>query len=418
MTTNLDILSMSDDEFSKLAPPTEEAEKPEAAALAEVQAPETATKETEEKPETQESVPDQENTQTPTDESVKTDEDGAGEAVDTEGETEPKPTAPAEQAEPATTPTPAAAPAEAKDEQPPAPEKKEDKVPPQENADAKPEAANYEQFYNQVMAPFKANGKMIQLQSADEAIALMQMGANYTKKMQSLQGHKKYLMMLENNNLLDENKLSFLIDLDKKNPEAIKKLLKESNIDPVDMDTSSEVNYKNGVHAVTDQEAALSSAIDEIKSLPSGQETIQSVNGWDNQSKRVLWENPELLRLIHSQHENGIYGHISAEIERRKVIGTVLPNAPFLQVYKAVGDELTARGAFKHLAKPATSAQPPVAGRTPVAVRPAKTPATKAVDNQKVRAAASTRSIPRQVKEAVNFLSMSDEEFSKLSSKV
>lgn len=54
----------------------------------------------------------------------------------------------------------------------------------------------------------------MQVNSVDEAIQLMQMGANYTRKMQELQPHRKTLLMLENNGLLDEGKLSFLIDSD------------------------------------------------------------------------------------------------------------------------------------------------------------------------------------------------------------
>ena len=51
----------------------------------------------------------------------------------------------------------------------------------------------------------------------------MQMGAGYGRKLQDMQPHLKTLRMLEKNNLLDEGKLSYLIDLDQKNPDAIKK---------------------------------------------------------------------------------------------------------------------------------------------------------------------------------------------------
>ena len=61
--------------------------------------------------------------------------------------------------------------------------------------------------YNKIMAPFKANGKMIELRSPEEAVSLMQMGANYTRKMQELQPHRKTLLMLQDNNLLDAEKL-------------------------------------------------------------------------------------------------------------------------------------------------------------------------------------------------------------------
>jgi hypothetical protein len=111
---------------------------------------------------------------------------------------------------------------------------------------------NYEEQYNRLMAPFKANGKMITLNSPEELIQLAQMGANYTRKMQDIQPHRKVLQMLQNNGLLDEGKLSFLIDLDKKDPEAIKKLIKDTGMDPLDIDTSVEPDYKEGNHIVSD----------------------------------------------------------------------------------------------------------------------------------------------------------------------
>ena len=398
MSGDLDILSMSDEEFARLSVPTDSTKadaQPAAAA-----APAEATVEAEEPVENAE-LPESASVQENTQPEVET---------ESKDESEDKASADGEASE--KEPAPAAAPVEAKseiEEEPQADEK-------QEAAEKTP--SEYEAFYKQIMAPFKANGKLIQLQSVDEVIALMQMGANYTKKMQAIQTHKKYLMMLENNGLLDEQKLSFLIDLDKKNPEAIKKYLKDANIDPIDVDTSGEVNYKSGSHAVTDQEAALDSAIKELNSMPGGKETLQSIHAsWDSASKKVLWDNPDLLTVIHSQRENGIYAHICAEMERRKTIGQISLNTPFLQAYKTIGDELSAQGAFKNIAQPAQPAPAHVGARTPVAVRPAKTPATK-VPDPRVRAAAPTRSSPRPASIPVNVLAMSDEEFLKLEKKV
>ena len=397
MSGDLDILSMSDEEFARLSVPADSTKadaQPAAAA-----APAEATVEAEEPVENAE-LPESASVQENTQPEVET---------ESKDESEDKASADGEASE--KEPAPAAAPVEAKseiEEEPQADEK-------QEAAEKTP--SEYEAFYKQIMAPFKANGKLIQLQSVDEVIALMQMGANYTKKMQAIQTHKKYLMMLENNGLLDEQKLSFLIDLDKKNPEAIKKYLKDANIDPIDVDTSSEVNYKNGSHTITDQEVALDMAIKDVSAMAGGQETLQSVNAWDTASKKVLWDNPDLLAVIHSQRENGIYGHICTEIERRKAIGQIGPHMSFLQAYRLVGDDLAARGAFKSITQPAQPAPMHVGGRTPVAVRPAKTSTTKATD-ARVRAAAPTRSSSRPANIPVNVLAMSDEEFLKLEKKV
>ena len=385
-----DILSMSDEDFAKLPTPPPASEQPEAPA----------------------SETDQDNTQVDQNAEPKTeveaDSKKEDETVETEPEAKPEDPKPEEPAPE----TPVEKPEEPKAKTDPEPES-ESKDEAKDEKPAKPEVSpEYEAFFKRVMAPFKANGKTIQLTSADEVIQLMQMGANYTKKMQSIQHNKKFLMMLENNGLLDEAKLSFLIDLDKKDPEAIKKLLKDSKLDPSEIDTSEETKYTGGAHAVTDQEAALSSAIDELVSSPEGKATLQSINStWDAASKKVLYDDPRLLGIIHSQHENGIYAKIVAEMDRRKTLGQVEVNAPFLQTYKTIGDEMNAKGAFG-IVKPAAAPSKPAAG-TPVATRAAKTPAAKAQEAAKVRAAASTRSAAQTTRNDVNVLAMSDDEFLK-----
>ena len=59
------------------------------------------------------------------------------------------------------------------------------------------EEVDYQEFYSQVMKPFKANGKMVELRSPDEAVQLMQMGSNYTQKMQEIASARKLLKTLE-----------------------------------------------------------------------------------------------------------------------------------------------------------------------------------------------------------------------------
>ena len=57
---------------------------------------------------------------------------------------------------------------------------------------------DYKAEYEKLLKPFKANGRDIQVGSVDDAIALMQMGANYNKKMAALKPNMKLLKMLEN----------------------------------------------------------------------------------------------------------------------------------------------------------------------------------------------------------------------------
>lgn len=269
--------------------------------------------------------------------------------------------------------------------------------------------ANYESLYKKIMAPFKADGKMITLKSEEEAIQLMQMGANYTRKLQELQPHRKMMLMLQNNGLMDEEKLSFLIDLDKRNPEAIRKLVKEAGIDPLDIDTTKEITYQTGNHKVTDAEANFRSVLDELTSSADGKSTLQAINdGWDQASKEVLWKQPDLMTTIHAQREAGVYQVVVEEIGRQKMLGALPANTSFLDAYKTVGDKLLESGAFDHL--PAMKAVKP--NRAPVAVTTRQTATTAIKNGDKASAASPSRSTPRVVT-TVNPNNISDEDFLK-----
>lgn len=285
-------------------------------------------------------------------------------------------------------------------------------------------APDYEGFYKQIMTPFKANGKTIELKDPAEAIQLMQMGANYTRKMQDMVPHRKVLTMLQNNGLMDESKLSFLIDLDKKNPEAIKKLIKDSGIDPLEIDTAAEPAYHEGNHRVTDEEVNFATALEELSSTSVGKETLQIIHTqWDQASKDVLWKSPEMLAVIRDQRDVGIYDRIVAEVDRRKILGTIPSNTPLLQAYKIVGDELTEADAFADLREkqqgtaPLVTSDPPGQEGTrpnpePVATR-VVAPKSPVANGDAASAASPTRAAPQKAQVFVNPLAMSDDEFLK-----
>ena len=255
-----------------------------------------------------------------------------------------------------------------------------------------------------VMAPFKANGKTISLKSPDEAIQLMQMGANYTRKMQSIAPYRKTLMMLEKAQLLDEDKLSYALDLLNGNQEAIKKLLKDTKVDPLEFNTEDNVNYQPGLNnRVSDAEVNFKSTLDDLVSTADGLNTVKEINtNWDEESKGELWKEPRLMNIIHQQKMAGIYDQIADEVNRRKVLGIIPSNMPFIYAYNQVGQEMAQQ----------RQAQSQSKNREPIAVRPAMTKTDNGINNAaRVKAAAPTRTAPKSVKPFINPLSMSDEEF-------
>ena len=277
-------------------------------------------------------------------------------------------------------------------------------------------AVDFEAEYKRLLTPFKANGREIAVKSVDDAIALMQMGANYNKKMAALKPNLKLMKMLENNGLLSEDKIGFLIDLEKKNPAAINKLVKDSGIDPMDLDAEKASGYKQTAYTVDDREIELDTVLDEIQGTPSYNRTLEIVSTkWDAASKQVIAGSPQLLKVINGHVESGIYDLISKEMESERVFGR-LNGLSDIEAYRQIGDALNAKGAFNSLVQGSSQKQQKPA-TPPVVV----TPKPKVEDDKlkdKRRAASSTKpAAPASVPKDFNPLALSDEEFTKLVNK-
>jgi hypothetical protein len=274
-------------------------------------------------------------------------------------------------------------------------------------------AVDFEAEYKRLLAPFKANGREISVGSVDDAIVLMQMGANYNKKMAALKPNLKLMKLLENNGLMSEEKLSFLIEVDKKNPDAINKLVKDSGLNPMDFDAEKAGEYKPKIHTVDDREMDLDTVLEEIQETPTYTRTLEIVSKkWDGNSKQVIAETPQLLKVINEHVERGIYDIIHAEVEKQRVFGR-LNGLSDLEAYRQVGDAIQARGGFDHLGssqgKPATK---------PLVVTPKPKKVDDAALNDKRRAASSTKPATPAPAAAADFnpLALSDEEFAKVAS--
>lgn len=272
------------------------------------------------------------------------------------------------------------------------------------------EGVDSETELKKLFAPFRANGKEMQIDNVEDAIHLMQMGANYNKKMAGLKPNLKLIKMLENNDLLDEGKLSYLIDLNKKNPEAIKKLIKDSGIDVDDINTDDdkESEYKPNTYTVDDGEIELDNVISEIKDSPAFKKTMDIVgNKWDEPSKQVLAGSPGIIKVINEHVELGVYDKIMVIVERDRMLGK-LKGLSDLQAYKMVGDAVNANGGFKTAPKKTDDS-------TTIKDDDNKSKKDKERKDRK-KSASSTKSSSNKkpAKETYNPLDLPDDEFEKI----
>ena len=264
---------------------------------------------------------------------------------------------------------------------------------------------DFEAAYKRITSPFKASKRMMQVNNVDDAIALMQKGADYHNKMKTIAPHLKMVSMLEKEGLLDQAKLNNLIDISKKDPKAISQLIKDSGIDPLDIDTDEEVGYKPTNYGISDKEFQINQAIDDIRDTPSFDKTISVLaKEWDDESKKLISDNPAIIGIINEHVYNGVFDKVQSVMDTERALGRL--QMPDVEAYRQVAEHLFNSGAI---------VQEGQVNQSPNA----SVPKTKARDDvaikQKRKAAASTKkTTTKNATVPPNYLNMTDEEFMKL----
>lgn len=263
-------------------------------------------------------------------------------------------------------------------------------------------ASDIEAFYAKITAPFKANGKEITITNADDAIALMQQGVNYSKNMADIKPSKAILKTLKEHNLTKPEDISYLIDLHNKDPKAIAKLIKDSDINLYEFDTEIADGYAPSQKVV--EPTKLDDVVESLGDNPMFTAILDDiVDGWDTHSKRFITSNPEVLRLMTSQKQSGIYDKIVEAVEYDRLLGK-LEGVSDIEAYTIKEKQILANQ--KAPSKPAE--EPKTKFKAP---RPTN---KKPTDNSKKRKATSPHGSTTQTSSNINPLEISDEELLKM----
>lgn len=259
-----------------------------------------------------------------------------------------------------------------------------------------------------VLEPFKANGHEIKVDTVEDVRNLMRMGANYSKKMAGLKPNLKVLKTLENNGLLDPDKINYLIDLDKKNPEAIKKLIQDSKIDLDELDTEEKLEYSPSNHTAGDNEVELDEVFEEIEGTSTYQRTVDLItNKWDTSSKEVLAGSPKKIAVLNQHMEMGVYDRIAEVVVKERALGRI-NNLSDYEAYEQIGSQMLANGEFSDLTGNQQEQSKPVKKDTKAA--------QKAQDElkarkRKLKPSKASKPVP---KKEFNPLAMDDDEIEKI----
>ena len=263
-----------------------------------------------------------------------------------------------------------------------------------------------EKLLEKLFSPFNANGTQIKVDSVEEAIQLMQMGANYHKKMHNLKPYMRFIKALESKQLLNDDKMNHVIDLMSGDKKALAKLLADANIDPLDVQTDESTEYSPVKHVESESTANLNEVLAEVQHLPAFKDTMDIVTTqWDSSSKEELGKHPERIKVLIAHKENGTFDLITAEVARMRLFGMIGDTVSDIQAYEQAGIALMSKQG-KQSDKPETVTKPTMTDanddlKKRIAQPRSKKPQTKPVNKTTIE----------------DWASLSDEEFLKVSSK-
>jgi len=207
------------------------------------------------------------------------------------------------------------------EEEEPETEEVEDNSENEEDEVTKPEAE--EQKVEAKKYKYKANGQEFEF-TEDEVLnqfgKVFGQSMNYTKKMQAIAPYRKMISALEEEKLTEDD-MNLMIDALKGNKEAITSLVKRADVDVLDLDLEKESDYVPTSYGREESELKVQEVIDEIaadKEFPITQHVV--ADQWDDASRDVFAQNPELIKELHVDVVNGTFDKVSPMAMKMKVL--------------------------------------------------------------------------------------------------
>lgn len=197
---------------------------------------------------------------------------------------------------------------------------------------------DYKAFYETVTQDFKASGKtMPGVKEPEKFIKALQMATDYALKTAALKPALKRVKMLEE---VSDEDLAEMLDFKKRNPEVIKKALKEANIDPLELDMDK-VNYVPQVQMISDSEYDFRETVDELSKDVKFNDTRQLIlSGLDAKSKELALTDTKVLKALHQEVVSGRIEQIQAKALELRTFGTVDSSIPDLELYAAIARQM------------------------------------------------------------------------------
>ena len=276
-----------------------------------------------------------------------------------------------------------------------------------------PTEVDYKAFYESVTKDFKAAGKVMPgVKDPDKFIKALQMATDYALKTAALKPVLKKAKMLED---VTDEEFSEMLDFRKRNPEVIKKALKEAKLDPLDLDLE-DIQYTPQSKIMSDADYEFKETIEKLsqEDAVAFQRTQNIVlNELDSTSKTTVLSNPHILSALQSEVASGRFEKIQAQALQLKAFGGY-NNVPDIELYSYIASEMDKQALQKQGIQPNLTAgevNSPVTNT--VQTKPSVSVVDPELEDKRARAGIQIKPTTPVVKK-YDPTKLSDEEFMKL----
>jgi hypothetical protein len=175
--------------------------------------------------------------------------------------------------------------------------------------------------------PLRANGKEYPVDSIDELYKLASAGVGAQQKFQAIAGHKKSIMAAEKAGVDIMEAVNFMANYKEDPKGTMLNLLKQNNIDPLDIDMDAE-GAKTKDYSVSDFEVSYDEVVGEIGNSPKFKD-VQDVllSRWDKTSRDIFLDKPSMIKNLHDEmmpipgQDKSMWDLVSPLAEKMKMMG-------------------------------------------------------------------------------------------------
>ena len=267
---------------------------------------------------------------------------------------------------------------------------------------------DYKAFYETVTKDFKASGKVMPgVKDPEKFIKALQMATDYALKTAAIKPALKRIKLLED---ISDAEFEEMLDFRKRNPEVIKKALKDANLDPIDLDMD-QINYVPQQRIPSDAEYEYREVVEDLAKDAKFAITRNIIlNDLDPKSKEMVLTDPRVLKALHAEVALGRFEQLQAQAVQLRTFGNIPSDVSDIELFASIAKQMDENSGKINNSNPSEVSSQVISNTQ---TKPVTNQVDPELEDKRARAGIQTKVQSKTVKK-YDPTKLSDEEFMQL----